>query len=335
MIYINNANKIYPNGLHAVKNINLHISKGDIFGIIGLSGAGKSSLIRLLNRLEEPTSGEIIIDGINITTLNKKELLEKRKKIGMIFQHFNLLSSRTVGENIAFSLEIANWNKKDIKNRVDELLELVELSDKKNSYPSQLSGGQKQRVAIARALANNPEILLSDEATSALDPKTTKSILELIKNIQKKLGLTVIMITHQMEVIRDICNKVAVMAHGEIVETGGVHHIFSAPQNSVTKELISHLPNDNETIVNLVKTAGKMIVKLKFLGSIAEEPIISQAIKKFNIDFSIIGGSIENLSTMQVGHLYIELSGNIKEQNEAIDWFQEAGIFVEVIYNGF
>lgn len=335
MIYINNANKIYPNGLHAVKNINLHISKGDIFGIIGLSGAGKSSLIRLLNRLEEPTSGEIIIDGVNITTLNKKELLEKRKKIGMIFQHFNLLSSRTVGENIAFSLEIANWNKKDIKNRVDELLELVELSDKKNSYPSQLSGGQKQRVAIARALANNPEILLSDEATSALDPKTTKSILELIKNIQKKLGLTVIMITHQMEVIRDICNKVAVMAHGEIVETGGVHHIFSAPQNSVTKELISHLPNDNETIVNLVKTAGKMIVKLKFLGSIAEEPIISQAIKKFNIDFSIIGGSIENLSTMQVGHLYIELSGNIKEQNEAIDWFQEAGIFVEVIYNGF
>lgn len=335
MIYINNANKIYPNGLHAVKNINLHISKGDIFGIIGLSGAGKSSLIRLLNRLEEPTSGEIIIDGINITTLNKKELLEKRKKIGMIFQHFNLLSSRTVEENIAFSLEIANWNKKDIKNRVDELLELVELSDKKNSYPSQLSGGQKQRVAIARALANNPEILLSDEATSALDPKTTKSILELIKNIQKKLGLTVIMITHQMEVIRDICNKVAVMAHGEIVETGGVHHIFSAPQNSVTKELISHLPNDNETIVNLVKTAGKMIVKLKFLGSIAEEPIISQAIKKFNIDFSIIGGSIENLSTMQVGHLYIELSGNIKEQNEAIDWFQEAGIFVEVIYNGF
>lgn len=335
MIYIKDTNKIYPNGLHAVKNINLYISKGDIFGIIGLSGAGKSSLIRLLNRLEEPTSGEIIIDGVNIVSLNKKELLEKRKKIGMIFQHFNLLSSRTVGENIAFSLEIANWNKKDIKKRVDELLKLVELSDKKNSYPSQLSGGQKQRVAIARALANNPEILLSDEATSALDPKTTKSILELIKNIQKKLGLTVIMITHQMEVIRDICNKVAVMAHGEIVETGGVHHIFSAPQNSVTKELISHLPNDNETIVNLVKIAGKMIVKLKFLGSIAEEPIISQAIKKFNIDFSIIGGSIENLSTMQVGHLYIELSGNIKEQNEAIDWFQEAGIFVEVIYNGF
>lgn len=334
MIYIKNANKIYPNGLHAVKNINLHIKKGDIFGIIGLSGAGKSSLIRLLNRLEEPTSGEIIIDGVNIVSLNKKELLEKRKKIGMIFQHFNLLSSRTVGENVAFALEIANWKKSDIDKRVDELLELVELSEKKNSYPSQLSGGQKQRVAIARALANNPEILLSDEATSALDPKTTKAILELIKNIQKKLGLTVVMITHQMEVIRDICNKVAVMAQGEIVETGGVHHIFSAPQANITKELISHLPNDNETTVNLVKTQGKMIIKLKFLGEIAEEPILSRAIKKFDINFSIIGGSIENLSTMQVGHLYIELSGDINEQKQAIDWFLEEGIFAEVVYDG-
>lgn len=334
MIYIKNANKIYPNGLHAVKNINLHIKKGDIFGIIGLSGAGKSSLIRLLNRLEEPTSGEIIIDGVNIVSLNKKELLEKRKKIGMIFQHFNLLSSRTVGENVAFALEIANWKKSDIDKKVDELLELVELSEKKNSYPSQLSGGQKQRVAIARALANNPEILLSDEATSALDPKTTKAILELIKNIQKKLGLTVVMITHQMEVIRDICNKVAVMAQGEIVETGGVHHIFSAPQANITKELISHLPNDNETTVNLVKTQGKMIIKLKFLGEIAEEPILSRAIKKFDINFSIIGGSIENLSTMQVGHLYIELSGDINEQKQAIDWFLEEGIFAEVVYDG-
>lgn len=334
MIYIKNANKVYPNGLHAVKNVNLHIKKGDIFGIIGLSGAGKSSLIRLLNRLEEPTSGEIIIDGVNIVSLNKRELLEKRKKIGMIFQHFNLLSSRTVGENVAFALEIANWKKSDIDKRVDELLELVELSEKKNSYPSQLSGGQKQRVAIARALANNPEILLSDEATSALDPKTTKAILELIKNIQNKLGLTVVMITHQMEVIRDICNKVAVMAQGEIVETGGVHHIFSAPQANITKELISHLPNDNETTVNLVKTQGKMIIKLKFLGEIAEEPILSRAIKKFDINFSIIGGSIENLSTMQVGHLYIELSGDIKEQKQAIDWFLEEGIFAEVVYNG-
>ena len=216
MILIEKVNKIYSNGFHAVKNVDLEIKKGDIFGIIGLSGAGKSSLIRLINRLEEPTSGKVIIDGVDITSLSKTELLEKRKKIGMIFQHFNLLSSRTVGENVAFALEIAKWDKNKIQERVKDLLELVELSDKINYYPNQLSGGQKQRVAIARALANNPDILLSDEATSALDPKTTKSILELIKSIQKKLGLTVVMITHQMEVIKEICNKVAVMSGGQI-----------------------------------------------------------------------------------------------------------------------
>ena len=189
MISIEKVNKIYPNGFHAVKDVDLEIKTGDIFGIIGLSGAGKSSLIRLLNRLEEPTSGQIIIDGVDMTSLSKAELLEKRKKIGMIFQHFNLLSSRTVGENVAFSLEIAKWEKSKIKARVQELLEVVELSDKIDYYPSQLSGGQKQRVAIARALANNPDILLSDEATSALDPKTTKAILELIRNIQKNSDL--------------------------------------------------------------------------------------------------------------------------------------------------
>ncbi len=334
MISIRKVNKIYSNGFHAVKNVDLEIKKGDIFGIIGLSGAGKSSLIRLINRLEEPTSGEIIIDGVQMTSLSKNELLEKRKKIGMIFQHFNLLSSKTVGENIAFALEIAKWEKSKIKSRVKELLELVELSDKINSYPSQLSGGQKQRVAIARALANNPNILLSDEATSALDPKTTKAILELIKNIQKKLGLTVVMITHQMEVIREICNKVAVMSNGQIVECGGVHHIFSSPQSPITKELISYLPNSLENEVEILKHKGKSIIKVKFLGTIAEEPIISQAIKKFEVDFNIIGGSIENLSTMQVGHLFIELMGNLEKQKEAIKWFSESGVIVEVIYNG-
>ena len=334
MISIRKVNKIYSNGFHAVKNVDLEIKKGDIFGIIGLSGAGKSSLIRLINRLEEPTSGEIIIDGVQMTSLSKSELLEKRKKIGMIFQHFNLLSSKTVGENIAFALEIAKWEKSKIKSRVKELLELVELSDKINSYPSQLSGGQKQRVAIARALANNPSILLSDEATSALDPKTTKAILELIKNIQKKLGLTVVMITHQMEVIREICNKVAVMSNGQIVECGGVHHIFSSPQSPITKELISYLPNSLENEVEILKHKGKSIIKVKFLGTIAEEPIISQAIKKFEVDFNIIGGSIENLSTMQVGHLFIELMGDLEKQKEAIKWFSDSGVIVEVIYNG-
>ncbi len=209
MITLEKVNKIYSNGLHAVKDVNLKVDKGDIFGIIGLSGAGKSSLIRLINRLEEPTSGKIFINGENILEFNKTQLLERRKKIGMIFQHFNLLSSRTVEENVAFALEIANWKKNEIKERVAMLLDIVGLSDKAKYYPSQLSGGQKQRVSIARALANNPDILLSDEATSALDPKTTKSILELIKEIQEKFSLTVLMITHQIEVVKEICNKVA------------------------------------------------------------------------------------------------------------------------------
>ncbi len=334
MISIEKVNKIYPNGFHAVKDVDLEIKTGDIFGIIGLSGAGKSSLIRLLNRLEEPTSGQIIIDGVDMTSLSKAELLEKRKKIGMIFQHFNLLSSRTVGENVAFSLEITKWEKSKIKARVQELLEVVELSDKIDYYPSQLSGGQKQRVAIARALANNPDILLSDEATSALDPKTTKAILELIRNIQKKFGLTVVMITHQMEVIKEICNKVAVMSAGKIVECGGVHHIFSNPQSEITKELISYLPAADEKDIAIMRHKGSCIVKLKFLGVIAGDPIISKAIRQFDIDLNIIEGSIDNLSTMQVGHLHVELVGDMNKQKEAIKWFEECGVITEVIYDG-
>ena len=238
MIEIRNLNKIYNNSFHAVKGINLNIKKGDFFGIIGLSGAGKSSLIKMINRLEEPTEGEIIIEGVDITKISNTELLEKRKKIGMIFQHFNLLSSRTVRGNIAFALEVAGWEKESIDKRVNELLELVDLAGKAENYPSQLSGGQKQRVAIARALSNHPKILLSDEATSALDPKTTKSILSLLKEIQKKLDITVVLITHQMEVIRGVCNKVAVMSNGEVVEHGAVHELFSNPKEEITKELI-------------------------------------------------------------------------------------------------
>lgn len=333
MIYLKNVSKIYPNGYHAVKNIHLEIKKGDIFGIIGLSGAGKSSLIRMINRLEEPTSGEIWIDNVLINSLNQEELLERRKKIGMIFQHFNLLSSRTVSENIAFALEIANWKPEDIQKRVKELLELVELQEKANAYPSQLSGGQKQRVAIARALANHPDILLSDEATSALDPKTTKSILELLKNIQKKFSFTIIMITHQMEVVKEICNKVAIMSEGEIVEQGGVHHIFSEPKTEITRELISYVPQKEET-ENFTKRAGHKLVRLQFLGSISEEPILSRVIRECNIDLSILSGNIDNLSTMKVGHLYVELSGEKQAQDRAMETLQEAGVGIEVIYNG-
>lgn len=333
MITLKNINKVYSNGLHAVKNVNLKIEKGDIFGIIGLSGAGKSSLIRLINRLEEPTSGEIFINNENILALSKIELLNRRKKIGMIFQHFNLLSSKTVEENIAFSLEIANWNKKDIAKRVAELLEIVGLEDKAKYYPSQLSGGQKQRVSIARALANNPDILLSDEATSALDPKTTKSILTLLKEIQAKFGLTVVMITHQMEVVKEICNKVAIMSEGEIVEVGGIHHILTEPKADITKELIAHIQDEVE--FEYFKNKGKYIINVKFLGSSTQEPIISRVIKEYGIDVSILGGSIDKLSTMKIGHLFLELSGSIEAQERAIELIiREGDVIVEVIYDG-
>ena len=334
MITLEKVNKVYSNGLHAVKDVSLKVNKGDIFGIIGLSGAGKSSLIRLINRLEEPTSGKIFINGENVLEFNKKQLLERRKKIGMIFQHFNLLSSRTVEENVAFALEIANWNKNEIKERVAMLLDIVGLSDKAKYYPSQLSGGQKQRVSIARALANNPDILLSDEATSALDPKTTKSILELIKKIQQKFSLTVVMITHQMEVVKEVCNRVAIMSDGRIVEEGGVHHIFADPKNEITKELISYVHQQTDTEIDYLHHRGKKIVKVKFLGTSTQEPIISKVIKEYGIDISVLGGTIDKLATMNIGHLYLELDGNLDTQTKAIELMQTMDVIVEVIYNG-
>ncbi|ATV70944.1 methionine ABC transporter ATP-binding protein [Fusobacterium pseudoperiodonticum] len=335
MITLEKVNKVYSNGLHAVKDVSLKVNKGDIFGIIGLSGAGKSSLIRLINRLEEPTSGKIFINGENILEFNKKQLLERRKKIGMIFQHFNLLSSRTVEENIAFALEIANWNKNEIKERVAMLLDIVGLSDKAKYYPSQLSGGQKQRVSIARALANNPDILLSDEATSALDPKTTKSILELIKKIQQKFSLTVVMITHQMEVVKEVCNRVAIMSDGRIVEEGGVHHIFADPKNEITKELISYVHQQTDTEIDYLHHRGKKIVKVKFLGTSTQEPIISKVIKEYGIDISVLGGTIDKLATMNIGHLYLELDGDLSAQDKAIELMGTMDVIVEVIYNGY
>lgn len=335
MITLEKVNKVYSNGLHAVKDVSLKVNRGDIFGIIGLSGAGKSSLIRLINRLEEPTSGKIFINGENVLEFNKKQLLERRKKIGMIFQHFNLLSSRTVEENVAFALEIANWNKNEIKERVAMLLDIVGLSDKAKYYPSQLSGGQKQRVSIARALANNPDILLSDEATSALDPKTTKSILELIKKIQQKFSLTVVMITHQMEVVKEVCNRVAIMSDGRIVEEGGVHHIFADPKNEITKELISYVHQQTDTEIDYLHHKGKKIVKVKFLGTSTQEPIISKVIKEYGIDISVLGGTIDKLATMNIGHLYLELDGDLSAQDKAIELMGTMDVIVEVIYNGY
>jgi len=246
MISISNISKEYstPYGkVTALKNVNLTIEKGDIYGIVGFSGAGKSTLIRCINRLEEPDSGNIIIDGIDITALDNKALNKSRKKIGMIFQQFNLLDSRTVSENISFSLELDKMPKKKIKERVEEILELVDLSDKKDAYPSQLSGGQKQRVGIARALANKPDILLSDEATSALDPLTTYSILELLRDINKKLNITIILITHELDVIKYICKNTAVIEQGEIIEQGQTESLFLNPKSATLKKFIEILTN--------------------------------------------------------------------------------------------
>jgi D-methionine transport system ATP-binding protein len=248
MIEISNLSKDYdtPYGkISALKDINLKVEKGDIFGIIGFSGAGKSTLIRCINRLEEPDSGKIVIDGLDITALNKRALNKSRKRIGMIFQQFNLLDSRTVFKNIAFSLEIEGIPKKQIKERVEEILELVELSDKRDAYPSQLSGGQKQRVGIARALANKPDILLSDEATSALDPLTTFSILELLKDINEKLNITIVLITHELEVIKYICRNTAVIENGQITEQGETRQLFENPKSETLKKFLDILANLN------------------------------------------------------------------------------------------
>ncbi|ADO82975.1 methionine ABC transporter ATP-binding protein [Ilyobacter polytropus] len=335
MIEIKDLNKLYSSAIGdvlAVKNVNLNIKEDDIYGIMGLSGAGKSTLIRLLNRLEEPSSGEILVEGNNILKFNDTELKEYRKKTGMIFQHFNLLQSRDVFGNIAFALEIAGWDKNDIPSRVKELLTLVELEDKERAFPSQLSGGQKQRVAIARALANNPKILLSDEATSALDPKTTKSILDLLKDLQKKLGLTIVLITHQMEVIRSVCNRAAIMDKGEVIEEGSVDRIFSNPRTEMAKEFISHLIPEETEEVDFVKSPGKKIIKLSYIGHTVEKPVISQMVRMFDIDANIVSGSIDKLVTQNVGHLILELSG--ERQEEALNWIKKEDVEIKVIYNG-
>ncbi len=337
MIEIKNLSKVYKSkssDVNALEDINLKINKGEIFGIIGLSGAGKSTLIRTINRLEEPTEGSVSIDSKDITKLDKKKLRSTRKEIGMIFQHFNLLNSRTVYQNIAFPLEINGYDKELIEKRVNELLEVVELVDKKNVYPSQLSGGQKQRVAIARALANKPKILLCDEATSALDPKTTKSILSLLKRIQEEYNLTVVLITHQMEVIKEICNRVAIIEAGKIIELNTVEEIFSKPKTNTAKAFISHIHRSNECEIIYPTTPGSTVIRLSYLGDSAKKPIISNLIRKFNIDVNILSGDIDELQSTSVGNLLIQVIGKNEEKERALEWLKEQNIDLEVIWNG-
>lgn len=336
--------------LLAVNNVNLDIEQGDIYGIMGLSGAGKSTLIRLLNRLEEPTSGEILVkqeivdqkdntvtgyEDKNILKFNMKMLREYRKKTGMIFQHFNLLNSRNVAENVAFPLEISKWKKKDIEKRVDELLEIVGLSDKKLNYPEQLSGGQKQRVAIARALANNPKILLSDEATSALDPRTTNSILELLKDINKKFGITIILITHQMEVIKKICNKTAIMSDGQIIEKGETKEIFLNPKTDLAKEFVGNISHEEfrteEEKKHREENNGKLRLRLKYNEDQVNESYITKIIRKYDVEVNILSGFIDKVGDVIVGNLLIEISTSEEKSKDIIEWLKENKIDSEVL----
>lgn len=319
----------------AVDNVNLDIKNGEIFGIIGYSGAGKSTLIRMLNGLELPTSGSVRIGNKVISKIKGKELREARQKIGMIFQHFNLLWSRTVKENIAFPLEIAGVPKYAREKRVLELIELVGLEGKEDAYPSQLSGGQKQRVGIARALANHPDVLLCDEATSALDPETTDSILELLVDINKRLGLTIVLITHEMHVIRKICHRVAVMEDGRVVELGPVLDVFKNPKANITKKFVQQVTEPEETsdtIEQLLKRypQGK-VVQLTFIGESAEQPIISKVIRNFHVDVNILQGKISQTQEGAYGTLFVHIEGEEGEISRALQFIEEEQVGVEVI----
>jgi D-methionine transport system ATP-binding protein len=333
MIEIKNVTKIYSTKkkqVVGVDNVSLTIQDGEIFGIIGYSGAGKSSLLRCLNLLERPTSGQIIIDGVDLTTLNSKQLRQARLKIGMIFQHFYLVSSKTVFENVAFALKAAKKPKEEIEKRVNELLEMVGLSDKRDAYPSQLSGGQKQRVGIARALANDPTVLLCDEATSALDPSTTKSILTLLKKINRELGITIVLITHEMEVVKDICDRVAVMQNGKIIELGTVYDIFTNPKEELTKSFINSVLRFGLPDHLLQKRTGT-IVKIQFKGKTAEEAIVSDMLQAFKVKGNILHGKIEYIQEMPLGIFVMELIGEPEEIERAINYISQRTNGLEVI----
>lgn len=314
MIKLENISKTFEYSgkkVEAVKEVSLNIHKGDIFGIIGFSGAGKSTLIRLVNLLETPTSGKIIIHDQDISTISSKQLRQQRRKIGMVFQSFNLFNSRTVYGNIAYPLKLENRPKDEIHKRVTELLRFVGLEDKADKYPEQLSGGQKQRVGIARALATSPEILLCDEATSALDPETTGEILSLLKRVNEEYNITILLITHEMNVIRSICNRVAVMENGKVIEEGDVYKIFSNPRENTTKNFISTVLHDklSPQLIEKLKKNPNKLYRLIFSGEVTSKPILSEVTSKYNVKFNIIYGSINELQSKLFGNLIVEFIG--------------------------
>ena len=342
MIKISHVEKIYdsPAGkVHALKGIDLEIAKGEIYGIIGLSGAGKSTLVRCINMLERPTSGSVIVDGQDMMKLSESELRAARKNIGMIFQHFNLLSSATVYDNIAFPLTLSKTPPEVIEKKVKPLLELVGLKDKANQYPAQLSGGQKQRVGIARALASDPKILLCDEATSALDPQTTKSILDLIRVINKNLSLTVVVITHEMQVIKEICDKVAVISDGIIAEKGLVLDVFTNPQHEITKEFISVLLSNELPAafrgnkISAEKVEGALLLlRLNFLGERADDPVLAEMIRNCQgVECTMLFGNLDEIHGVPFGRFIVGLSGSEESVQSALKFLSGKDVRVEVI----
>lgn len=344
IIRTENMAKIFTDGKKAnkvLKDVNLSMAKGDIFGIIGYSGAGKSTLVRCFNGIEKPTKGNVFFEGRSIIGLKPSELRNIRKKIGMIFQQFNLMPSRTVFDNIALPLKQSGLTKKEINTRITELLQLVSLPDKSNFYPSQLSGGQKQRVAIARALVNKPKVLLCDEATSALDPKTTKSILYLLKKLNNELGLTIVVITHEMSVVKEICQKVAVLDKGEILEEGDVYSVFSNPQESLTKSFIettSTLGN----VEGLIKTdspvvklqPGQILLKMSYTSNSVSEPLISYISRQYDVDANIVFGDIQIITNNPLGGLIVIFSGKKIDIDNAIQYLEKQNVAIEVLNHG-
>jgi len=340
MIQIKNVNKVFYQGGRAIKaldDINLSISEGAIYGVIGSSGAGKSTLIRCVNLLERPTGGSVSVDGVDLNALSNNELTLTRRKIGMIFQHFNLLSSRSAFDNVGLPLELAGINKQAIKAKVDSLLKLVGLEDKKDSYPANLSGGQKQRVAIARALASDPKVLLCDEATSALDPATTQSILELLRKINKEFNITILLITHEMAVVKSICTDVAIIGDGKLVEQGAVGDIFAHPKTELARQFIRStldlsIPADYLARLSTSKGANRHpLVRLEFTGASVDAPIISQVARECNLDISILSSNMDYVGGIKFGLMLAEFFGTPEATEQAITFLKKNKIEVEVL----
>jgi D-methionine transport system ATP-binding protein len=335
MIQLENISVTFGSGerkFSAVDDVSLEIKKGEIFGIVGSSGAGKSTLVRTINLLQRPTKGTVKIDGVDITNYKGETLRNVRLKVGMIFQHFNLIKGKTVFDNIAFALKASGKSKAEIKARTEELLSIVGLSDKSNAYPAQLSGGQKQRVGIARALANHPEILLCDEATSALDLETTESILQLLKEINKEFGITIVLITHEMDVVKSICNRVAVMKEGKVIEFGDSYDIFASPKEDFTKQLIERTLK-LEIPKEILEESKGTIVKVTYKGTGAVDPILSNTAKKYSVHLSILHGKIEYIGGSPLGMLVVGLDGEKSDIQNAFNYIKES-TYEAVIYNG-